>query len=392
MKPSVNQGPSKMPIAFVTRFYGAALGGIGRYEETLFRQLQRFIAVHHVAVAPLPLPGKIRSLSRLLGVDLPAVMQNNPCYIPRQKETSLIHLSNQTIALAMLSHHKAKKVITVHDIIPFVEHPSIGLSAKGAPERCIYHMHLKSLFVADRIIADSEHTKSDLIHRLHLPASKIRVVPLGVDTSVFRPLTHLDDVFEKYNLDPRRAYILYVGSQHPRKNLITLLHAVIRAGKQHPELQLLVVGASRATQSPELAEAIRQAQQLDLVRLLDLVSEQDLVRLYNLVTLSAMPSRYEGFGLPVLEAMAAGCPVVASNATSIPEVVGDAGTLLPPMDVDAWTVALISLLAHPQQRMEMRERGLNRARQMTWVRTAVSTAEVYAELLRPMHHRMQQQQ
>jgi alpha-1,3-rhamnosyl/mannosyltransferase len=173
-------------------------------------------------------------------------------------------------------------------------------------------------------------------------------------------------------------YILYFGSNKPHKNLVRLIEAwqIANRKSQIANHELVIAGAWDA----RYPEAKRRAEELDLadkVSLLGPVAEADLPALYAGAELFVFPSLYEGFGLPVLEAMACGAPVVCSNVSSLPEVAGDAALLVDPLDMDALAAAIVRVLGDEALRSEMRQRGLQQAGRFTWAQTAQQTLEIY---------------
>jgi glycosyltransferase involved in cell wall biosynthesis len=198
---------------------------------------------------------------------------------------------------------------------------------------------------------------------------------------MFHPQPVPDEFYSRYRLDRWLRYVLYVGSENPRKNMPRLIAAFARLHETLPDVRLIKVGS---VEHPSLAEQLRrQVQQLglaDAVLFTNPVSDQDLVAFYNLADLFVFPSLYEGFGLPPLEAMACGAPVVCSNAASLPEVVGDAAITVDPYDVDGLAAAMVRVLTDADLRRQLRERGLARARQFTWERTALETIAVYRQM------------
>ncbi len=265
-------------------------------------------------------------------------------------------------------------VLTVHDLIGMLFPQNLPLVSRFYWSRWLPW----SVRWADRVIADSEHTRGDLIRLLRIPGERIEVVHLGVGQA-FRPQEGravLQAVHDRYGLP--KAFILYVGTLEPRKGLDTLVAAYGSLAADTPHH--LVIAGKRGWYTDAL---FRQVQALGLgqrVHFAGYVADEDLPALYNLADLFVFPSQYEGFGLPVLEAMACGTPVVCSNAASLPEVAGDAALLVPPGDAPALAAAIRRMLADPALQAAMRARGLERARRFTWEETARRTALVYRQL------------
>lgn len=244
---------------------------------------------------------------------------------------------------------------------------------------------------ADMIITISEASKRD-IHRVYgIPLDKIRVTYLGVNDH-FQPMDRQaaqDFLQKKYGLHGR--FLLYVGGFDFRKNLQSLVYALDQLKKRIgiPHKLVLVGQVPAHPKIPGyrdfdiLRKMICDLNLEEDVLVPGYVPEQDLPMFYNAADVFVFPSLYEGFGLPVLEAMACGAPVVALNSSSIPEVIGDAGILIDPVDVDNALVRVLEdLLNDPPRRQVLRERGLERAKQFSWQKAAVETLKVYEECYR----------
>ncbi|MFQ6057989.1 MAG: glycosyltransferase family 4 protein [Anaerolineae bacterium] len=270
----------------------------------------------------------------------------------------------------------ARTVLTVHDLI-FLLFPEYHL-----PLNKWFLNRFMPLFVrrADAIIAVSQCTKDDLMHYYAVPSEKITVVYEGVDAR-FQPVTDPDALARmraRYGLPER--YVLCVSTIEPRKNLATLLEAYQALREGGSGFKLVIVG-----RKGWLYEGFfRRLHELGLegeVVLLGFVPDEDLPALYSAADLFVFPSLYEGFGLPPLEAMACGTPVIASNTSSLPEVVGEAGILIDPHHVGGLVEAMERVLMDEPLRAEMRAKGLERARRFMWGRAAAMTLEVYRSVL-----------
>ncbi len=253
-------------------------------------------------------------------------------------------------------------LLTVHDL-SFLRHPDTFPEAlRTYLERAVP----RSVTRADHILADSHATRRDLIELLNVPAEKITTLHLGVSTR-FSPDPRPNErtrLNARYGLGAK-PYILAVGTVQPRKNIRRLIEALDALISTH-DVSLALAGQPAWLSDPILEAAAAR----DYVHVLGFVADEDLPALYRQAAVFAFPSLYEGFGLPPLEAMACGTPVVASNASSIPEAVGDAGLLIDPLDVRALTHALDRLLTDTNLRQDLRTRGLGRATEFTWARTA----------------------
>ena len=265
-----------------------------------------------------------------------------------------------------------RRVITVHDLA-FLRYPYLLTKAAAR----YYGQIDRAVRVADHIIAVSQSTRNDLVKLLGVPESKITVIYEAADP-IFRPLPRDESarvIRERYDLPPN--YILFVGTIEPRKNLNTLLLAYHGLQTRYRVNPPLVIAGEEGWLSDEVYSLIDELDLKEHCRFLGHITNDDLLYLYNAARLLAHPALYEGFGLTPLEAMACGTPVVVSNVSSLPEVVGDAALLVDPTDVEAWTVALHRLLTDDTLWEELRERGLRRARQFSWERAARETLSVY---------------
>ena len=234
---------------------------------------------------------------------------------------------------------------------------------------------------ADFLITDAESVRLEVIRHFDWPAERIAAVALGVDP-VFRPRLGADvrPLLRRYGL-PENGYTLYVGTIEPRKNLERLLAAYEALPAALRQRWPLVLAGSRGWRSDGIHDRICKGVAAGWVQYLDFVVQDDLPFLYAGARLFAYPSLYEGFGLPPLEAMASGVPVVTSNLSSMPEVVGDAALLVEPQDVPALSAALRRALEDDNWRVSAVDLGLVRAAALTWDRCIDNTVAVYAKVL-----------
>jgi len=268
-----------------------------------------------------------------------------------------------------------KSVITVHDLA-FILYPHF-LTQESAR---YYGQIDRAVQDADHIIADSLSTKRDIISFLGVPETKITVIYAAAN-SMYRPIEDehsLKAIHEKYGID--RPFMLFVSTIEPRKNLPTLLRAY-RQLLDHYKLEVkLVVAGQRGWFCSEVFAVTDTLKLNDDVLFLGHAPMHDLVLLYNAARVHVHPSFYEGFGLPPLEAMICGTPTIVANVSSLPEVVGDAGLLLAPEDVEGWTVAMWRVLTDESLHSELAEKGLKRAQLFSWEKAARETLDLYQRL------------
>ena len=268
-----------------------------------------------------------------------------------------------------------KRIITVHDL-NFVHYPEFITDES----RRYYADQIEwAVESADFIIADSDHTKQDLINLLNVDEEKVRTVYLAANPiyQQKRSSKEIEKVLESYELEP--GFILFVGTISPRKNIKTLLKIYEMLVSNHQIGSPMVLVGSRGWLSSELfREMDLLSTRLD-IRHLEGITDLELSCLYSRAGVLALPSYYEGFGLPMLEAMHRGCPVVSSSRGSLPEVVGEAGPLLEPDDVDAWAEAIVLLLQDHEYSENARTKGKKQASKFSWDRTASQTLTLYKE-------------
>ena len=271
---------------------------------------------------------------------------------------------------------RTKLVVTVHDLT-FLTHPHLHTPANR--EFCLKQIERLAERAA-MVIADSYCTKKDLLQYLAFPEERVTVVHLAAGEN-FHPVQHEDtirQVLEKHEIF--HNYLLFVGTLEPRKNSLTLLRAcadILQSSR--PPYLLVIAGASGWAN----AEVYRETQSLGLrerVKFLGYVPDADLRVLYSAARVFIYPSLYEGFGLPVLEAMACGAPVITANTSSLPEVAGEAALLVPPTDVGALKQAIEAVLNDQQLRLRLRQQSLKQAARFSWRETARRTLEIYKKV------------
>jgi glycosyltransferase involved in cell wall biosynthesis len=266
---------------------------------------------------------------------------------------------------------RSPSVVTVHDLA-FLVYPE---QYPGAKQRYLNLMTSLSVRRAKRIIAVSDSTRADIVRYYGVHPERVVVVPNGVDPD-FAPVSdpdRLKALRERHRLPEH--FILFVGTLQPRKNLVGLLRAYARV-KDEVAWPLVVVGAPGWLYESVFHEA-HWLGIADRIIFAGYAEPDALPLWYSAATVFVYPSLYEGFGLPLLEAMACGTPVITSATSSLPEVAGDAAICVNPTDVAALASALERLIQQPALHAELRERGLARAREFSWERTARETAEVY---------------
>jgi glycosyltransferase involved in cell wall biosynthesis len=381
--------------------------GLGRYTEELIGALTAdparrgdYVAFYHdattakpsprieslagITTSQAPYPWRLRALlAQLLNLSQDQLLLSTPAAGSAQSPIpNLFHATEHLLP----RFKRMRTVFTLHDLI-FRFFPQHHL-----PRNRIYLTLAMPLFLhrSDRIICVSEQTRRDAQRLYHVPDAKLRVIYEGVDPRFHRVTdpAALNRARERYQLPER--FILAVGTIEPRKNLSTLFEAyatLLQAGDAPSSIVNgqssigLVVAGKQGWLVESTLQAVRERGLEGKVQFTGYVADEDLPALYTLAEVFAFPSVYEGFGLPPLEALACGAPVVCSNASSLPEVMGDAGLLVSPTDAQAWMLALGRALTDDSLRRDLAERGPRQAARFTWADAARRTRAVYEELL-----------
>jgi glycosyltransferase involved in cell wall biosynthesis len=361
----------------------AGMTGISRYTEDLDRGLRSVGVATRLTVPDLPVPGAVNAIVRRTGLDARAFFSNYPLRA-ELLPADAYHLVGQMLAtLLLFQRFPGPVAVSVLDIIPsLVRHdPELRTDVFRHPmDRLFYGLALAGLRRADILIAISEYTRQTLIKTLGVPGDRIRVVYPGVNHEKFRPLAVPDAFRVRYGLPGDVDYVLFVGTEDPRKNVRTLVKAWALAREQWPRLRLIKVGAPRF---PERQRLLRLLADLEVERdvlFFDSVPDGDMPLFYNCASIVVLPSFYEGFGLPAAEAMACGTPVICSGMASLPEVVGDAGLHVDPDDICGLADALLRLLRGSDERARLAEAGLRQAARFDLLRAAEDMRMVYEEL------------
>ncbi len=260
-------------------------------------------------------------------------------------------------------------VVTVYDL-SFMHYPQVLTAARRLYLRLFTHL---SCHRARRVIAISESTARDIAATLDILTDRIDVAAPGYDPQVYRPLPAADVAAFRQQKNLPERFWLYVGTLEPRKNLVTLLEAYARLSQRLP----LILGGGKGWQYDDIFATIERHQLGEDVSWIGYVPAAELPLWYNCAEVFVFPSVYEGFGLPVLEAMACGTPVMVSAASSLPEVVGTSGLALPAHDIDAWTTALELAQNDANWRGQASQQGYQEAQRYRWQATARQTLRSY---------------
>lgn len=274
-------------------------------------------------------------------------------------------------------NRNVKKILTIHDIIPLLFPETYGGNLASLWVRSLKIIKNRP----EMFLVDSNNTKRDCIRHLGIEHEKIKVVPLAAPPS-FRPFDDLISIksylIHKYQINT--PFILSVGRLEARKNFVPLIKAIHHLKNEGLNFSLVLIGGM-GWKHEEVIESMKDLGLEENVIFPGYVSEEDLVKFYNAADLFVYPSLYEGFGLPPLEAMACGTPVITSNTSSLPEVVGEAGIMVDPHDDQELTKAMHKVLTNENLSKKLGQKGLERSKCFTWEKTASETWKVYEEVL-----------
>lgn len=321
--------------------------GIGRYVAETERGLRMAGVEVRRAELWVPIPGAVGRVARRAGYDLETFARSYPVRADA-RSGFITHLTSQTLALLLRTQRLPRPtVVTVHDILPYVLRDDPELTVyRHRVERAIDGYSLRNLRNADRIVAISHYTKQTLVDYLGMPAERIDVVHNGVDPKIFCPRPVPDEFRRGLGLEAGQRMVLHVGSEDPRKGMPLLLRALAIAKRDVPGIALVKVGAPSFAEQRARNRALCRELGIDNdVKWVGAVPEEELPLFYSAADIFAFPSLFEGFGLPVLEALACGTPVVAFRRSSVPELVGDVCPLVEPATPEAMAAALVRLLS-----------------------------------------------
>ncbi|MDP4143481.1 MAG: glycosyltransferase family 1 protein [Bacillota bacterium] len=299
------------------------------------------------------------------------------CYFPHsisRNNIDIYHVPQNGIGISQ--NINCKKVVTIHDLIPYIMPETVGrgylLKFLREVPRIVNHI--------DGIITVSEWSKKDILKFFPIDPNKIFVTPLAADIK-YKPLDKhccKQLLQAKYNID--KPFVLYIGGFSPRKNVPSLIKAFSKVCKDSNREYILVLAGAKRDESSTLIKLCDELSISDKVLFTGYIPEQDLPLLYNACEVFVYPSIYEGFGLPPLEAMNCGTPVITSNCSSIPEVVGDGGILLDNLDENTIADSLQLVLFDKKLQGSLSERSLIRSKEFSWKKTAEATLKIYEKI------------
>lgn len=380
-------------IVIDARHFRRATGGIGRYTQALIAALAKIDATNRYTI--LLDPTDRAEWDELVGteclpparfvpivVDIPYYSFKEQTTLPRllaKLRPDVVHFTNFNHPLTWYRPF----VVTIHDLT-MLKFPT-GASQTSSVNQLGFRASLWHAAMASRLVlTDSESSKRDIVAHLPAKAAKVRVTYPAV-TGNFRavnlPQRGRIQAYLSKEYGIRPPYFLFTSQWRPHKGITTLVSAYERYRDDHPDgaPARLVIAGKPQPHFPEIPAMIERSRyNADILRP-GFFKEEDLPKLYQAAEAFLFPSLYEGFGIPPLEALACGTPVVCSNSSSLPEVVGDAAILLPPTDVAAWAHAMHQIVTDRALRRSLTEKAASQARKFSWQRTAEQTLEAYRQ-------------
>ncbi len=373
-----------MRIGLLTYGLDRAPTGIGRYAIELLHAMAALASDHDLVLLSTEQSDRHQLWERfehhaLKGCQkLPMLMTYGNVLLKqaaKRYKLDLIHDPN-SIAPFIGLPPTTKRIVTIHDAFSYI-YPQ----TQSRLDTWRYRYMLPGVLrTTDAVITNSQQSHQDIAQYLNVPGANMHIIPYGMHPR-FTPIPAAlaaNEVRQKYGIT--QPYLLYVGGINARKNIARLFEAFAQVHERHPEL-VLVIGGARQWRFKEIDAAFEQLGLENKVLFTGYLNNEDLPTLYSGAAAFVFPSLYEGFGIPPLEAMACGTPVVTSNVSSLPEVVGDAALTVDPYDVGALAAAIERALTDTALRAELRARGLARAAKFTWERAARETIAVYERVL-----------
>lgn len=299
----------------------------------------------------------------------------NIYYIKKQhRKGALLHLGVQGDAAVLNFINCSPVIVNCLDLIPLAYPKEYGVYAKFKN-----WLSMRGLKKADHIIALSQFTKKDIIKRLKIKEEKISVAYAGADFKHFKKLNkNKNELLKKFNLDPKYEYIAYLGNEEKRMNVVNQLKAFKITKNKIRNIKFIKAGKpNTATGRKEILEFIKKEELVNDIIFINYIDEKDLPTFYNAIDALMYPISYAGFGLPPLEAMACGCPVITSNLTSLPEVVGNAAIIVDPYNLGEMSKAIEKILSGNKFRNILIKRGFQQCKKFNWESCGRYTTKIY---------------
>lgn len=362
-----------MRIALEARALSSSGKGVKRYVEELMRELKKLEPTHELIMLP-SLKNKL-SFWKWLNRDIPAALD--------KAKPDVVHFTK----VDMPSRKKYPTVVTIHDVIPILFPESQNFLKRFYWPRTLH----KAVRLSDHILTLSEASKRDIIRYLHADEAKITVTPLAINPDFFHSVIPLDQEKFRQKKSFTKPFILFVSTIEPRKNVPALIRSFTSISKDINH-DLIIAGRFHRGKKEVLA-VHEESTARERIKIIDFVEASELPVLYSAADVFVLPSLYEGWGLPALEAMACGTPVIVSNGGSLPEVVGSAGEIVPFSNDDMTYRThdtkfegrlgekIKEIVLNPARAQALREAGLQHVKKFSWEEVVRKTVEVYKKVV-----------
>jgi len=367
---------------------------IGNYTRNLVKALLKIknneteiILIHEAKSSDPIYDGAKEVIASLRKNDLPLfrIVSSMKAVQETLRNLDVVHIPHLAGAvappLAFAFKNFISLIVTLHGVAPLVVPPKLYYEGRAYVQRALVQVQVlkwKLFFKNNSMIAVSFSEKRNIVNKLNIPEEKIKVIYHGIDHENFRPMNDhevREELHQKYGID--FDFILHVSSFQPKKNVEGIVRAFSILKKKYKIRERFVILGKQPESIKVLVEDLGLSGEVIFP---GHVPYEDLPKFYNLATTFIFPSFHEGFGMPILEAMACGCPVITSNIFSMPEIAGEAAILVNPYDVREIAEAIFTLISDESLRRELSKKGLKRAKQFTWERCAKEHLKVYGEV------------
>ena len=350
-----------MEIDYINGAINEEMCGVSKYQYEIHKRIKN-IKINKIEYDPGHFVLNNINVSNLLKLYLwyPLIVKT------KVKPENIKHITSQNIGFLSKLFQKDTCILTCYDLIPLVYEETF--SSK---------FNLKGLKRAGRIITISDFSKKEIIKYTGCPDNKIDVVYPAVDHEYYYK-TGERRILEDLNIPEDSPVVIYIGSEQPRQNVPNIIKAFSKAKKRIPNLKLVKIGRPQFYGARKnIMKLIDDLELNEEVYFINYVSEEDLPKWYNAADVLVYPCEYAGFGLPPLEAMACGTPVITSNTTSLPEVVGDAGIMINPHDIDLMSDMIYKVITDTEFKNKLVRKGIERSKFFNWEESARRTEEIY---------------
>jgi len=356
----------RITIDFINGIKTNNIFGFKRYQEEIHKRMKN-VSLNKVEYSP----------SKISVVHVIQLLLFYPFKVWKSvKKDRIKHISTPNLAYLMNIFNYKNCLISCYDLIALNRYKDFNLFA-----RFLIKINMQGLKKAKHILTICEYSKDDISKKLNIPKKKISVILPSIDHDIYF-MKRNKKILQKYGINENEKVIMYVGSEEPRQNIDKIIKALsILKKKGYKKIRFLKVGNPQWTGGREkLMKLVDKLRLKHEVLFTEYVEEEELPKLYNAVDLVIYPCAYTGWGLPPLEAMACGTPTITSNTTSLPEVVGDAGIMIDPENINLIAKSILKILSNEKFKNELIEKGLKRVKNFSWDKSAKKAETIYRKI------------